>query len=241
MRRNLSPAQAGLFFRTSRVASPGGHAGSLGNMPPMAWLHASVAPAVCVCSDGGRRGSATRVLAGHLAPPAPLRAAAQAGAFDPQPPGRVISGGTFDAAGAYAALADALGPALASGLRRRFEWYGCRGAFFHNDAHYAGVLFGAWCVAGPPREVVFSRLGLRVGAAPGDWVVFDPFEPHAVLDPDAPAYERARYAGTAPSVFAGFEVELNEAVCAAFAIGDGTQGVALSSRTRINAETGAIE
>ncbi len=210
-------------------------------MAQVAWLHAPVAPAVCVCADGGRRGSATRVLAGYLAPPAPLRAAAQFGVLDSQPPGRVISGGTFDGGAAYAALAAALGPELASGLLRRFEWYVCRGAFFHHDAHFAGVLFGAWCVAGPPREVVFSRLGLRVGAAPGDWVIFDPFEPHAVLDPDAPTYERARYAGAAPSVFAGFELALNEAMCAAFAIAHDAQGIELSSRTRINAETGAIE
>jgi hypothetical protein len=213
----------------------------VGKMTSMAWLDASVAPAVCVCSDGERRSSATRLLAGHLAPPAPLCAAARSAAFGADTPGRVTSGGTFEAADAYAVLATALGPALAARLRRRFEWYVCRGAFFHNDAHYAGVLFGVWCVAGPPREVVFPRLGLRVGAAPGDWVVFDPFEPHAVLDPDAPTYERARYEGAAPSVFAGFEIELNEAACAAFAIGHSTQGVELSSRTRINAETGAIE
>jgi hypothetical protein len=210
-------------------------------MPFMAWLHASIAPAVCVCSDGERRSSATRLLAGHLAPPAPLLAAAQSATFSTDAPGRVTSGGTFEAADAHAALATALGPALAAALRRRFEWYVCRGAFFHNDAHFAGVLFGVWCVAGPPREVAFSRLGLRVGAAPGDWVVFDPFEPHAVLDPDAAIYERARYAGAAPSVFAGFEIELNEAACAVFAIGNDAQGVELSSRTRINAETGAIE
>lgn len=103
------------------------------------------------------------------------------------------------------------------------------------------MLFGVWSVAGPAREVVFPRLGLRTPAAPGDWVVFDPFEPHAVLDPGAPTYERARYADASPSVFAGFELELNDATRTAFAVADDARGTELSSRTRINAETGAIE
>ncbi|GAB4464607.1 MAG: hypothetical protein OHK0044_02260 [Burkholderiaceae bacterium] len=207
----------------------------------MPWLDASVAPAVCVSSDGARRSSTTRLLTGSLALPPALLAGAQVAPFDEVSPGRVVSGGTFEQPSAHAALAAALGPTLAAGLRRRFEWYVCRGAFFHTDAHFAGVLFGAWCVAGPPREVVFSRLGLRVAAAPGDWLVFDPFEPHAVLDPHAPTYERARYAAARPSVFAGFEIELSEAARAAFAVADHAQGVELSSSTRINAETGAIE
>ncbi|MDL1859751.1 hypothetical protein FBR04_01800 [Betaproteobacteria bacterium PRO7] len=207
----------------------------------MRWMHASVPAAVCVSLVGGRRGSATRLLAGSLALPPGLREAANPVAFDAAAPGRVVSGGTFELAEAHAALAAALGSVLAPSLRRSFEWYVCRGAFFHNDAHYAGVLFGVWCVAGPPREIVFPRLGLRAAAAPGDWAVFDPFEPHAVLDPGAPTYDRAPYANARPSVFAGFEIELNEATRAAFAIAEEAPGIELSSRTRINAETGAIE
>jgi hypothetical protein len=196
---------------------------------------------VCVCSDGTRRGSATRLLAGSLALPAGLREAANRVAIDAADPGRVVSGGTFELADAHRALAIALGPVLAASLRRSFEWYVCRGAFFHNDAHYAGVLFGVWCVAGPPRELVFPRLGRRAAAAPGDWAVFDPFEPHAVLDPGAQVFDRARYADSRPSVFAGFEIELDKAVRAAFAIAEEAQGIELSSRTRINAETGAVD
>ena len=151
----------------------------------MRWIYASVPAAVCLSSDGARRASATCLLAGSLAVPGALREAATTIAFDDAAPGRVVSGGTFGLPEAHAALAVDLGPALARGLRRSFEWYVCRGAFFHNDAHYGGVLFGAWCAAGPRREIAFSRPGLRVPAAPGDWLVFDPFEPHAVLDPGA--------------------------------------------------------
>lgn len=204
-------------------------------------MHVTVSPAVCVPSDGARRASAARLLVGSLRLPSRLTAIARSAAFEPAMPGRVASGGSFELPAAHAALAAGLGSALAASLRRRFEWYVCRGAFFHNDAHYAGVLFGVWCVAGPAREVVFPRLGLRAAAAPGDWVVFDPFEPHAVLDPGTPTYERARYADARPSVFAGFEIELNETTRAAFAIAEEAQGIELSSRTRINAETGAIE
>lgn len=207
----------------------------------MRWMQALVPAAVCVSVAGGRRSSATRLLAGSLALPPELREAANPVAFSATVPGRVVSGGTFELAEAHAALAAALGSVLAPSLRRSFEWYVCRGAFFHNDAHYDGVLFGVWCVAGPPREVVFPRLGLRVSVAPGDWAVFDPFEPHAVLDPGAPTYDRVPYANARPSVFAGFEIELNEATCAAFAIAEDAPGIELSSRTRINAETGAME
>lgn len=207
----------------------------------MRWIDVSAPPAVCAGPDGRRRSSGARLLTGSLPLPAQLRTAADSRRFDPAAPGRVVSGGAFELAEARAALAAALGPALSPGLRPAFEWYACRAAFFHNDAHYADVLFGVWCVAGPPREIVFPRLGLRAAAAPADWVVFDPFEPHAVLDPGEWTYDRARYADARPSVFAGFEVELNEATRAAFAIAQEAQGVELSSRTRINAETGAIE
>lgn len=207
----------------------------------MRWIDVSAPPAVCVGPDGRLRSSAARLLSGSLPLPAGLRAAVDDRRFDADSPGRVVSGGKFELEQAHAALAAALGHVLATGLRPAFEWYACRGAFFHNDAHYAGVLFGVWCVAGPPREIVFPRLGLRAAARPGDWAVFDPFEPHAVLDPGERTYDRARYAGAPASVFAGFEIELNEATRAAFGIEQAGRGIELSSRTRVNAETGAIE
>ena len=35
-------------------------------------------------------------------------------------------------------------------------------AFFHNDAHYEGRLFGTWCIAGPELELVFPRASVRL-------------------------------------------------------------------------------
>lgn len=167
--------------------------------------------------------------------------AAQAAAAAPVASGRVHGGGSFVHAGAWAALQQALPAPLAAALRPNLDWYVCRGAFFHTDAHYGDVLFGAWCMRGPARELVFPRLALKVPAAVGDCAVFDPFEPHAVLAPGAAAYEREAYEGTEPSVFLGFELELTDAVRAAFAIGAApADGPELSSRTAVNAETGEL-
>jgi len=138
-------------------------------------------------------------------------------------------------------LAEALPPELRGALRLDFEWYACRGAFFHNDAHYGGVLFGAWCAAGPPREIVFSRLGLRAPAAPGDWTVFDPFEPHAVLDSGTAEFRRDHYEGAPVSLFIGFELELVDTVCRNFGIAPPAPGsTILSSAVAIHAENGRI-
>jgi hypothetical protein len=213
-----------------------------GNLIAMRAVTSSVSPAVCVSSDGARRMSISRVLGGALSPPPELQDAAPRCATGEGAPGRVIAGGTFAQPEAHRALAAALGSALAPSLRPSFEWYLCRGAFFHNDAHYSGVLFGVWCVDGPARELVLPRLGLRIAAAPGDWIVFDPFEPHAVLEPGAATYVRERYLEARPSVFAGFELELNERTRTELGIGEPVEAsVELSSRTRVNAETGAIE
>ncbi len=192
-------------------------------------------PALCRCTGAADRGSAVRLLYGRLAvPPIVLPNATAASA-----PGRVHSLGRFADDDLRAALAAALPPGLRGSLRDGFEWYACRGAFFHNDAHYGDVLFGAWCVAGPPRELVFARAGLRVPAGPGDWVLFDPFEPHAVIDEGARDYRRERYDGALPSVFVGFEVRLDPAACDAFGIGPARLGAPLlSSSVAINAETG---
>jgi hypothetical protein len=186
------------------------------------------------CAD---RGIARRLLVGHQSAPAvvlPDVAAVDA-------PGRVSSLGRFHDAAISAALSVALPDRLLAALRSDFEWYGCRGACFHNDAHFGGVLFGAWCIAGPPRQIVFARSGIRVAAGPGDWVVFDPFEPHGVLDEGADCYERNRYLGAPVSIFIGFELTLGAAVTAEFGIGaPAADAPVLASGIAVNSETGAL-
>lgn len=138
-------------------------------------------------------------------------------------------------------LAAALPAELSDCLRPGLEWYACRGAFFHHDAHYADVLFGAWCAAGPPRDLVFARTGIRVAMSPGDWVVFDPFEPHAVLDAGASRYRREDYIGSESSLFVGFELRLDDVSRRAFGIGPAPERAAvLASQNAVNAETGAM-
>lgn len=156
-------------------------------------------------------------------------------------PGRVHGLGRFASLPIRSALAGRLPADVRDSLRGEFEWYACRGAFFHNDAHYGRVLFGAWCIDGPPREIVFARPGIRLPAGPGDWVVFDPFEPHAVLDPGSDGYRRQRYEGAPVSLFLGFELQLDEAVRRAFGIVQAPAGArVLASGIAINAETGAL-
>ncbi len=194
------------------------------------------APATCH-GPAADRGSAARLLTGRLAVPA-------LDLPDTAPvvvPGRVHGLGRFESDALHSALADALPAALRGSLRTGFEWYACRGAFFHNDAHYGAVLFGAWCVAGPPREIVFARAGQRTPAGPGDWVIFDPFEPHAVLDPGTARYTRQRYDGAPASLFIGFELQLDECVLDAFGIRPARPDAPmLASSLAINAETGAL-
>lgn len=194
-------------------------------------------PALCRCAGTPDRASATRLLVGRLPPP-----------LVPHPdttsvlvPGRVHGLGRFADPQIHAALAAAFPAALRSSLRSEFEWYACRGAFFHNDAHFGDVLFGAWCLSGPPREIVFARADARCPAGPGDWVTFDPFEPHAVLESGASRYRREHYEGAPVSLFLGFELELDEPVRQAFAIGPAPAAAAvLASNVAINAETGAL-
>lgn len=194
-------------------------------------------PAICRCAGAADRASAARLLAGRL--PVPGFGAPDAAVVGA--PGRVHGLGRFASSEVHAALARTLPPALRGSLRRQFEWYACRGAFFHNDAHYGDVLFGAWCVAGPAREIVFARAGARCPAGPGDWVVFDPFEPHAVLDRGLDAYCRAQYEGAPPSLFLGFELQLDEDIRRAFGIGPLPAGAPmLTSSVAVNAESGAL-
>jgi hypothetical protein len=205
------------------------------------WIDSSAPVARCI-GAAGQRGSMGRLLCGHLIPTAELAAMAeQVARLTPAAAGRVHSGGAFTSEQALETLRAALPAALAPALKPGFEWYCCRGAFFHSDAHYGEVLFGAWCTYGPARELVFARLGLRLPATVGDFAVFDPFEPHAVLAPGAASYDREFYDGAAPSVFLGFELELNDAVRAAFGIEAApVSGPELSSRTAVNAETGEL-
>ena len=194
-------------------------------------------PAICRCAGAADRGSASRLLYGSLAvhgisPPDTSTVSA---------PGRVHGLGRFRSDELRWALAAALPAALRDSLRSELEWHACRGAFFHTDAHYGAVLFGAWCVAGPQREIVFARHGARVLAAPGNWVVFDPFEPHAVLDAGMDHYARGHYDGSPVSLFLGFELELDECVRQAFGIGPPRTGAPLlASSVAVNAETGAL-
>ena len=195
------------------------------------------APVICRCTGTGDRGSAARLLVGRMPPPpVPLPDATAVVA-----PGRVHGLGRSADPRIHADLTAALPAALRSSLRRQFEWYACRGAFFHNDAHFGGVLFGAWCLGGPPREIVFARANARCPAGPGDWVAFDPFEPHAVLESGASRYRRDRYEEAPVSLFLGFELELDEPVRQAFAIGPAPATAAvLASSVAINAETGTL-
>lgn len=192
--------------------------------------------AACHPASGMARGSAAYVLTGIA--DAPL-AAPPIETLTSSPPGRVVSAGQFTDAGVLRQLRAQLPCELQPALRQSFEWYACRGAYFHTDAHYSDVLFGAWSIAGPARTVVFSRTGIRIDAPPGTWLIFDPFEPHAVLDRDASTYRRDTYEEAPPSVFIGFELTLTEAVCRAFAIGPAAaNSVRLASDVPVNAETG---
>lgn len=154
--------------------------------------------------------------------------------------GRVESAGTFEQPAFLELIRQTLPAPLSDLLRPRMEWYGCRGAFFHNDAHYEGVLFGVWCILGPARELVFPRVGARLPASVGDLAVFDPFESHGVLRPGADTYEGDDYEREDASVFLGFEVTLAPTVRAAFGIGAPHAGApTFSSRIAIHPGTGA--
>ena len=205
------------------------------------WLNADAPPANCRSAEA-TRACARRVATFSLAPSAELseRAARIAERHGPGS-GRVQGAGTLTDEVVLAALRAALPPELATALRPDGEWYSCRGAHFHNDAHYDGVLFGAWCVAGPETDIVFPRIGLRVASSAGTGIVFDPFEPHGVLSPGQRTYAAEDYVGAEPSVFLAFEIALTDAVRAAFAIGAPTSGaLELSSERAVNAETGAL-
>jgi len=193
-------------------------------------------------SAGAARALARRLWHGQMRPPAGLQQqASELAAVAPATPGRVHSLGHFKDEAGTLALRACLPPSSAALLRPQFEWYGCRGAGFHTDAHYDCVLFGAWCLAGPKREVVFARSGLRLSCAAGDLVVFDPFEPHAVLDASRPHYHREHYLDSPASIFLAFELELEASLREQFGIAEpAPDAFRISSGTAVNAETGAI-
>ena len=140
------------------------------------WLNANVPSANCRTAEG-MRGSARRLASFSIAPGAALLDSAHTiAARHGDGRGRVQAAGAFADEAVLAALRAALPPDLAQAVRPRFEWYSCRGAHFHNDAHYGDVLFGAWCVAGPVTNIVFPRTGWRVASTIGTAIVFDPFE-----------------------------------------------------------------
>ena len=207
---------------------------------PVDFVTHSAAPLACVSASGAVRPIARRLAHGYHCPDSALLAAARDSASRSGPPGRVSAVGTFRSPAVFGQLGEALGAALASALREDFEWYVCRGAFFHNDAHFESVLFGVWCVHGPAAHMVFPRAGVRLPAAPGNLVVFDPYEVHGVLAASKATYAAEDYEDAEPSVFVGFELSL-EPVCDAFGVAAAIEGRAISSQTRIAATTGDID
>jgi hypothetical protein len=207
----------------------------------MTYVDCTAPPANCAGAAGPTRAMARRLWCGHSVPAESVVAAgkkAQPGLNGRA--GRVESKGSFEHPGFGDLIRSALPSALGRFLRARLEWYACRGAFFHNDAHYDGVLFGVWCVLGPPRELVFPRLNARLPAAVGDLCLFDPFEPHGVLRPGATTYDGDDYAAAEPSLFLGFEIELASPVRTAFGIEAPAPGrPTYSSRIAIHPVTGA--
>jgi hypothetical protein len=204
-------------------------------LPRSGFIDLAIDAAICRRADAVDRSTAARLLVGRIAPP-PL---AWPDLSVAREPGRVHGLGGFKDEAVHEALSAALPEDLRHCLRPDFEWYACRGAFFHHDAHYADVLFGAWCARGPFRELVFARPGLRIPAAPGDWVIFDPFEPHAVLDAGADRYRREDYVDSEASLFIGFELRLDDSTRRAFGIGQApAHGIVLATQHAVNAETG---
>lgn len=156
--------------------------------------------------------------------------------------GRVHTAGAWEDDSVHAALSSALDAPLRPALRRGFEWHLCRGAFFHNDAHYGDVLFGVWCAAGPSMDLVFPRAGIHIASRPGTIAIFDPFEVHGVLQPGARDYRAEDYASADVSVFVGFELTIDDAVRERFGIAASVPDARIvSSRTRVVAATGAFE
>ena len=208
----------------------------------MPFVNFSEPSANCADSDGTTRSLASRLWHDYKTATPGLRAESKlARSALSGRAGRVESSGTLKGACIELELKQVLPHALARVTTSKMEWYGCCGAFFHNDAHYGGVLFGIWSIDGPSREVVFPRIAKRLPADAGNIIIFDPFEPHAVLDAGSAEYRREDYETAEANLFLGFELALSKEVRAAFGIGGARAGcLTLSSRVAINPETGAF-
>lgn len=207
----------------------------------MRWIPHAAPVAAGLSAAGIARSIARAIAVGDRTPDAVLSARAHDIAGGDCAIGKVHARGMWQESVVQTQLAEALGGALAPALRADFEWYYCRGAFFHNDAHYDARLFGVWYVFGPPVELVFPRATVRLGVGPGSIVVFDPFEVHGVLAPGRSSYAATDYQSADASVFLGFELDITPVIADAFDIHDGLDGPVISSRTRISAASGAIE
>jgi hypothetical protein len=200
------------------------------------------APPLLAGGTHGLRPVARRIA--RLACPAPRELAARAAGIDVDDivPGRVQSAGRWTDTDAHTRLAAALDGPLQPSLREHFEWYVCRGAHFHTDAHFADVLFGVWYLAGPAVDLVFPRAGVRIPLLHGTTVIFDPFEVHGVVPPGATRFDSDWAATAQRSVFAGFELALDAVVNDAFGVGAAAPDARLvTSATRVSAPTGAFE
>ena len=207
----------------------------------MDWLSHTAPAASCLGASGTARSVARRIGVGHCTPRAAVRSHAHEVARRDTEIGKVHSGGPWSRPAVHAQLAAALGAPLAAALRADFEWYVCRGAFYHNDAHYDARLFGIWCIQAPPIDLVFSRVGVRVPLRRGTFVVFDPFEVHGVLGSCRSVYTATDYREMDSAVFLGFELDITAETARACDIGYDLEGPVISSRTRICASSGAIE
>jgi len=208
----------------------------------MQWISHAAPALSCLSANGVMRSIAKAISVGACAPDAALCERAREIAQHAGAVGKVhAGGGTWCDPALHQQLIGALGPRLGPALRPDFEWYYCRGAFFHNDAHYDARLLGVWCIEGPPVQLVFPRAGLQVAVAPGCVAVFDPFEVHGVLAPGRRTYAASDYQSAEVSAFVGFELDIGPTVADVFEIQDEVGGHLISSRTRINASSGAIE
>jgi hypothetical protein len=75
---------------------------------------------------------------------------------------------------------------------------------------------GAWL---PAARAGISARSVPFPATTGSLVVFDPFEPHAILESTAIRYNPDDYQGTERNLFLGFEITLAPAVRTVFGIG----------------------
>lgn len=186
------------------------------------------------------RSIAGSIAHGERVPDATLEQRAHETRVEDDVAGRVHGCGSWRDPRTHAQLADSLGAPLSTALRDDFEWYQCRGAFFHNDAHYDARVFGVWCIAGTSAEIVFPRVKVRLPANVGSIVVFDPFEVHGVLAPGRSTYAADDYEKTEASIFLGFELDVTSEVAQLFGISSGVDGSVISSRTRISATSGEL-